>query len=130
MYKVALDIVSLHDQTAIQWAKTNCTVESNQLRSEKHFYIKKIILFYFISLLDFIVHLLLFQAQTIWLTHMSGPHSCKRSAFTTVRESIKEKGRCEEKILGNLMTGKMIVLAKDFSEDWKKQQDWDQLSVG
>ncbi|TRZ24780.1 hypothetical protein HGM15179_002334, partial [Zosterops borbonicus] len=42
----------------------------------------------------------------------------------------RKRERCEEKILGNLMTGKMIVLAKDFSEDWKKQQDWDQLSVG
>ncbi|OPJ81141.1 hypothetical protein AV530_002899 [Patagioenas fasciata monilis] len=62
---------------------------------------------------------------------MSGPHSCKRFAFTMMRESIKRKGeRCEQKILGNLMTGKMTVLAKDFSEDWKKQQDWDQLSVG
>lgn len=36
----------------------------------------------------------------------------------------RKRERCEEKILGNLMTGKMIVLAKDFSEDWKKQQDW------
>lgn len=57
-------MVSPHDQMAIQWARSNCTVESNQLKSEKHLWRKKYLRksFFFILLLDFIVHLLLFQA--------------------------------------------------------------------
>lgn len=57
-------MVSPQDQMAIQWARSNCTVESNQLKSEKHLWRKKYPCksFFFISLLVFIVHLLLFQA--------------------------------------------------------------------
>lgn len=87
-------MVSLHDQMAIQWAKTNCTVESNLFKSEKHFYILKECPFLFHLIAGFHCSFAVVPGIShLAYTHTSGPHSCKRSAFTTVRESIKEKER-------------------------------------
>lgn len=108
-------MVSLPDQMAIQWAKTNCTVESNQLKSEKHFYILKENPFLF----DLIAGFRCSSAVVPGISHLAYTHVWPTflqevCIHHSERVHQRKRERWEGKILGNSMTGKMIVLAKDF----------------